>query len=122
MTEYEILDVLVSRFSSMTEQASLYFALVSGYLITAYLVGAKLTRLQVSVVNGLYVVWVLGIIGGYTTTVEAVVDLETALLALDRTSSEVSNTLYSYSFTIVQIVGLLASILFMWSVRHPKSE
>ena len=120
MTEYEILDVIVSRFSSMTEQASLYFALVSGYLITAYLVGAKLTRLQVSVVNGLYVVWVLGIIGGYTTTVGAVLDLETALVALAKTSSKVSNTLYAYSFAVVQVVGLLASILFMWSVRHPK--
>ena len=122
MTEYEILDVIVSRFSSMTEQASLYFALVSGYLITAYLVGLKLTRLHVSVINGLYVVWILGIVGGYTTTVDAVVDLEAALSALERTSATASNTLYAYSFTAVQLAGLLASLVFMWAVRHPKTE
>jgi hypothetical protein len=122
MTEYEILDVIVSRFSSMTEQASLYFALVSGYLIMAYLVGSRLSRLQVSVINGLYFVWIFGIIGGYTTTVGAVVDLESALLDLERTSTRVSNTVYAYSFAVVQVAGLLASLVFMWSVRHPRTE
>jgi hypothetical protein len=121
MTEYEILDVIVSRFSSMTEQASLYFALVSGYLITAYLVGSKLTRLQVSVINGLYIVWILGIVGGYTTTVGAVVDLERALMSLGETSSTASNTFYAYSFSVVQLAGLIASIVFMWAVRNPKT-
>jgi len=36
MTEYEMTDIIVSRFAHITEQASLYFALVSGYLVADY--------------------------------------------------------------------------------------
>ena len=120
MTEYEITDVIMSRFSSMTEQATLYFALVSGYLITAYVAGANLSRLQVWVINGLYIVWVIGIIGGYNTTVDGVVELERTLQNLEGNSAKVSNSIYAYSFTVVQLVGLIASLVFMWSVRRSK--
>jgi len=64
MTEYEMTDIIMSRYAQMTEQASLYFALVSGYLITAYVVGSRLTRLQVTVINTLYCLWTVGILGG----------------------------------------------------------
>lgn len=122
MTEYEITDVLIGRFSSMTEQASLYFALVSGYLITAFFAGSRLSHLQVGVINCLFVVWTFGLIGGYNTTVTAVIDLEAALSSMETTSATASNTIYAYSFTIVQVAGILASLVFMWSVRHPKAE
>ena len=46
MTGYEMIDIIMSRFEQMTEQASLYVALVSGYLITAYVVGARLSLLH----------------------------------------------------------------------------
>ena len=131
MTEYEMTDIIMSRFSNMTEQASLYFALVSGYLITAYLIGGRLTRLQVSVVNGLFILWTVGIASGYNTSVAAVVELETAIGHLNsRTISDnlgagalgSGNALSAHLFTIVQLIGIIASLVFMWSVRHPKTK
>ena len=56
MTEYEMTDIMMSRFATMTDQAALYFALVSGYLIAAFVVGARLTRLQVIMVKGLFLI------------------------------------------------------------------
>jgi hypothetical protein len=71
MTEYEMRDIIMSRFGHITEQPSLYFAWVSGHLITGYIVGARLTRLQVTVIKTLYCLWTVGILGGYINTVRA---------------------------------------------------
>ena len=124
MNEYEMTDLILSRYANIAEQASLYFALVSGYLIMAYLIGEKLTRLQVSVVNGLFVLWTVGILMGYFTSVEAVFDLSQAIQNLenptvgDNTGSAAS----FHMFSAIQVVGIIASLVFMWSVRHPKIQ
>jgi hypothetical protein len=123
MTEYELTDVVMSRFGLMTEQASLYFALVSGYLFVAWMVGARLSRFQVSVINGLYVIWIASITQGYISAASAVVDLESAINRIGSVSSDPIDTYYgTYAFAVVQIVGLIASLFFMWSVRHPRDE
>ena len=122
MTEYEMIDVIMNRFAHMTDQAALYFALVSGYLVTAYLVGARLTKFQVTVINVLFLLWTAGILGGYMSTVRDTLILESAIrehgevLGADSTS----DSTYAYSFAVVQVLGILASFAFMWSVRHPK--
>ena len=125
MTEYEMTDIIMSRYAQMTEQASLYFALVSGYLITAYVVGSRLTRLQVTVINTLYCLWTVGILGGYINTVNDTIELEQVIRSVwaTTTAGNISDsTSAAYSFAIVQTIGIIASLVFMWSVRHPKTE
>jgi hypothetical protein len=125
MTEYEMTDIIMSRFGHMTDQASLYFALVSGYLITAYVVGARLTRLQVTVINTLFCLWTLGIFGGYINTVSDTIDLEQAIRGVGATpmAGRISDSTFAaYSFAIVQAVGIIVSLIFMWSVRHPRAD
>ena len=118
-------DIIMSRYAQMTEQASLYFALVSGYLITAYVVGSRLTRLQVTVINTLYCLWTVGILGGYINTVNDTIELEQVIRSVwaTTTAGNISDsTSAAYSFAIVQTIGIIASLVFMWSVRHPKTE
>jgi hypothetical protein len=125
MTEYEMTDIIMSRYAQMTEQASLYFALVSGYLITAYVVGSRLTRLQVTVINTLYCLWTVGILGGYINTVNDTIELEQVIRSMwaTTTAGNISDsTSAAYSFAIVQTIGIIASLVFMWSVRHPRTE
>ena len=123
MTEYELTDIIMSRFATMTDQAALYFALISGYLVVAYLVGKRLTLLQVMVVNSLFVVWTLGLLAGWHTTLEAIVELEAAIHELGSFSAVNELSFASaYSFSLVQLLGIIASLIFMWSVRHPKTE
>jgi hypothetical protein len=101
----------------------LYFALVSGYLVTAYFLGSRLTRLQVSVVNVLFCLWTAGILGGYINTVSDTIQLETAIreIGVSPVAGKVSDSTFaSYSFAIVQLFGVFASLVFMWSVRHPR--
>jgi hypothetical protein len=125
MTEYELMDVIVSRFSNMTDQSALYFALVSGYLIAAFFVGARLTRLQVIVVNSLFIMWTVGLLIGWSTALEATLDLDAAIRQLESPTI-IDSTMdgaaaSAYLFSIVQTIGIIASLIFMWSVRHPKT-
>jgi hypothetical protein len=125
MTEYEMMDIIVNRFATMTDQAALYFALVSGYLLAAFIVGARLTRLQVFVVNSLFIMWTSGLLMGWSSALGAILDLDAAIrqLELQTVGSNIDQSAASaYLFSIVQIVGILASLIFMWSVRHPKTE
>ena len=124
MTEYEIRDLMFGYFSTMNDQAAMYFTLVSAYLITSYLVGAKLTTRQISIINMLYVLWVLGTINAMysmlTGLSEMFVQLETASnVELDFKNRSSASVL---GFLFVQVAGLLASLYFMWHVRRPKSE
>ena len=123
MTEYEMTDIIMSRFGHMTEQASLYFALVSGYLITAYVIGARLTRLQVTVINTLFCLWTVGILVGYISSVNDTIALEQAIRDAGATPSagKISDSSFAaYSFAVVQTIGIIVSLIFMWSVRHHK--
>jgi hypothetical protein len=125
MTEYEMTDIMMSRFATMTDQAALYFALVSGYLLAAFVVGARLTRLQVIVVNSLFVIWTLGLLVGWNSALDAVRELELAIHQLNQPSvgGDLSASAASaYSFSLVQIIGIIASLIFMWSVRRAKTE
>ena len=126
MTEFELGEMLHNQFTVMWQAAQMYFTLVSAYLIASYMVGTKLTRQQNAVITSLYVVWVTSVIIGQITSVSAVLRLVNALLAIDSvalgsgTSLETESAVYAFMF--VQIAGVLASLWFMWSMRHPKTE
>ena len=126
MTEFELGEMLHNQFTVMWQAGQMYFTLVSAYLIASYMVGTKLTRQQNAVITSLYVVWITSVIIGQITSADAVLRLVNALLAIDSvalgsgTSLETESAVYSFVF--VQIAGVLASLWFMWSIRHPKTE
>ena len=51
------MDLAYSGFSGAETVVSLWIAVLSGYLVVAYAIGSKLTRLQVTVFNIAYSVW-----------------------------------------------------------------
>ncbi len=60
MTVYEILDLSLSYQDAGTTHFMNIVTIFSAYLICAYLVGDKLSRLQISVINLAYSVFVVG--------------------------------------------------------------
>ena len=55
MTSYEYADLAQSTFGNARTVGAVIRAFVSGYLVTTYLVGAKLTKFQVTVLTILFV-------------------------------------------------------------------
>jgi hypothetical protein len=54
VTKYEIIDLRQQRYSELGTLSTQFFTRVSAYVVTAYLVGSKLSRLQLAIVTGLY--------------------------------------------------------------------
>lgn len=123
VTKAELLLITIAQVDALGTHISIYLSVVSAYLLTAYLVGKKLTTLQVSVATFVYIIAYL---------FEALL-----LMVMSRT---LGNSMKSYSerysvinpssidiVFIVPYIGLIlglmvlgASLWFMWSVRHPR--
>ncbi len=125
MTEYELTDVMYNIFSNMNEAAVMYFTLVSAYIGMSFLIGKKLTRFQLVIINVLYITWVIGVINtvysGLANALEVTQALDSMNAIITNQGSEIIS-ISIYSFMAVQFGGIIASLLFMWSVRHPNSE
>ena len=125
MTEYELAEILHNNYDGLWQSAQMYFTLVSAYLVVAYLIGSKLSWGQNAVITGLYLVWVLGVVQAqYTTTMQTLLVSDQllqmgSLIVPPAAKSEIQAGVYS--FMVVQIAGILASLWFMWSCRHPRT-
>jgi hypothetical protein len=138
MTEYEIADLALStqeglrqQVGLVQEQASLaisslsvYFSLIFGYLLAAYFVGANLTRAQSVILTLLYLSSIFLNRSGFLSIQLGGRDLNMGLMELNPDARPVF--LFSDAgivFAIAVSAALIvASLYFMWSVRHQKTE
>ena len=134
MTEYVIADLAVSTQELVIQQWQLaqgmaerafdiiqqFGNLLFGYLIVAYFVGAQLTRVQLAILNVLYLTWqlrlffTLSIVGGNANILLGEIRTNSPELVPDGPSLLAALALLSCL--------ILASLYFMWSIRHPKRE
>ena len=124
MTEYELGEMLYNTFENLWTSAQMYFTLVSAYLIAIYLVGAKLTTQQNRIVTGLYLLWILQTIYNQFNTLGSTSAIAEQLYAMNSvlvTSAPAMTNMTVYSFLLVQVMGIVASIYFMWGIRHPRA-
>ena len=100
----------------------IFLSLISAYLIVAYLVGSTLTKVQILTVNILFVV------AGITCTIGCTAFLSRAAFLLQFTDPKYRSPgsafipIAPYIALVLFILGIAASLKFMWDVRHSKSE
>ena len=108
---------------------AILLTLVSGYMVIAYLVGEKLTQIQVLLVNMVYIASGLSVL---TSNYGSVLDSATAraeaaqrieeLRSIATPVGEAIPETYAIIVAIVNSLFLVISLVFMWQVRHPKAE
>lgn len=134
MTEYEIADLAVSTQAIFWQQWELaqgsftninivfdrFGTVLFGYLIVAYFIGAKLTRVQAGIMTALYLFWLgrLGIALKLVMTGASSIRNEMGKLPSDLEQA-IPSFFWLYALCSVLILG---SLYFMWTVRHPKTE
>ena len=109
-------------FGLASDILSFYVTITTGYLIAAYLVGRKLGRLQITIISFLYVG--MASIASYAIfawTARAV-HFATMHASADPMSGVYPGKYASPALTIFLVIGILASLKFMWDIRHPKEE
>ena len=57
MTEYEIIDTIISVRADIAQHSMNFVSVLFAYILAAYLVGSKLSRFQVSMITILYALW-----------------------------------------------------------------
>ena len=120
MTVYEMTDLAQSAFGNGLSTFAILLSVVSAYLITAYLVGAKLTRTQVSSLTFLFLLVSVITVWGISAYSNAGVQLS---LRADPDSAGNFFTPRPWIPALLGFVGLLiiaVSLKFMWEVRHSK--
>lgn len=125
MTEYELLDLVAGAIDSMYDSTTLFLSLISGYLLVAYLVGAKLTRVQTVIVSTLFTVGAGFQCWGLLTYEAAIEEYLTAKSAIGPLSPYQNSILGGNAGSFIAsalAAGTLAALYFMCTVRHPKKE
>ena len=101
---------------------AILLSVVSAYLIVAYLAGSKLTHSQAVIVNSLYVLVSVFLV--WAMFVLAQRGIEVATLAIDLSTQRELGSTPNVARALIAVFGVcsLASLKFMWDVRHPNTE
>jgi hypothetical protein len=122
MTEAELVEAWGLFLGNSQSGLGLYLSIISGYLIIAYLVGAKLTRVQASIVTTLFAFASVSVSLWFAAWWGRALEFAMEAKQLNP-SRQVDNSPEAIMvFTLMLWLGIVASLYFMWSVRHPKTE
>ena len=122
MTEYEILDVISGYLSAAFTAMALYLSAVTAYIVSAFIAGDRLTKLQVTIVNIVFL-FVSGVLTfGTTGLLIRTSNYIDRLLAISPEEPVLLGAGIIWFIGITLLMGICASLSFMWSVRHPKAE
>ncbi len=109
-------EIVVEQLGGANGAMTLYLTVTSGYLLVAYLAGNELTRLQATIITCLYGVFA-------ATNTVAVVSFFNAAIHYGHTYGTGRMPFWPpYIVGTMFSLGILASLKFMWDVRHPKTE
>ncbi|MCH1492872.1 MAG: hypothetical protein L7T24_09960 [Luminiphilus sp.] len=121
MSEAEIWELILLSQANAATYIAMLLTLLSGYLVVAHLVGAKLTKQQIVIINLLFLsaaVWI---------AFPAFAAFERASFLLSLTSETYRSPrsagmhLAPTASVVIFSGAILASLRFMWDVRDRKS-
>ena len=121
MTPYEYADLAQSAFGNSLSTYAVLLSIVSGYLVATYLVGAKLTRTQASMLTIMFLlamtilIWSNSSYVFWGTQFAYLVNPEIAGKSLMSPRPWISGVL-----ALLNLFTAAMCLVFMWNVRHPK--
>ena len=98
-----------------------------GFLAAAYFIGASLNRKQVVIFTVLYTVWqvwtiILHSIRHYSAQITLEKMREIGVLQNTHGMVDFMPSLSGYTQLLLLCAALIASLYFMWDIRHSKGE
>ena len=119
MTEAELWTLIVEYNVAGLTTFALYLTLISGFLAVAYLVGGKLTGWQIAITTVGFA------LSASFFTYAAFGYFSRAVFLIGKTSAEYQSGVMASETGVLAVIsifvlGILASLKFMWDVRHPK--
>lgn len=119
-----LLDLVLAQGSLIQSDATQFTTLLFGYLLVAYFIGARLTRIQVIIFNALYVASIGATIFQMTTGAFTALGFLNKFLEVSGNIEETTpiDPRYIGFGLSLNLALIVTSLYFMWSVRHPEAE
>jgi hypothetical protein len=113
--------------SAQASYIAIYLSAVFAFILAAYTAGDKMTRLQVSICNSLFTLFSFVIISRIIALGAGMNELLIDLTAIQGESEMARYNLMAKSVRLIVATsvwssGTICALVFMWSVRHPKTE
>ena len=116
-----MLGVSFETWANVLTCITLLITLVSGYLVVAFAVGFRLTRQQVIIVNSIYLLMTMFLLWGTVAMVGKAHGFE--VIAYSMAGKEFDEFVprgdIANSIAIIFGIAIVASLKFMWDIRHP---
>ena len=122
MTEAEALELVAIYTANAHTSFSIYISVTFAYFATAFFVGSRLTGYQALAASGLYFISATGSMLALIANIQVWVGVaESTATLLDRLPL-MNGMLWILCLSLVMGIGVLASLYFMWDVRHSEAE
>lgn len=123
MNATEIAEIAAISMGNFLTTFSVFLSIASAYLVAAYLVGAKLTSLQLAIVNGSYLIAtsILGFLVGANFRVFFIWASSNSEGLVRQSESRPWLIDFSWPITILLLIIVIGSLTFMHSVRKGGS-
>lgn len=122
MTEAEVIELTAICASNVFTALTIYISCTFGFLVTAHLIGSKLTSFQASTVSGLYLITAGAMSLAMTAWLQALFRVLHSQPTVVDTIALLVTDVWVPGMSIVFTLGIFVSLYFMWTVRHPKVE
>ena len=139
MTEFEIASLAIMKAEAARHQIEImlgisetveirftsFTTLLFGYLVVANFGGRSLSRVQAGIFTGLYIAVISQFVYTYFVAGMAAATAAGSLIELrpELEFGGIDLLLIRFQFAVaVQVLCVLASLYFMWSIRHTKTE
>ncbi len=121
MSEADLVEAAANFNTLVLGWISAYFAAFTAYIVSAYLVGPKLTTSQVVFISGGYAIYsLLSVIAVFGAALKFI-DFTTAAEAINPERIYNATNTMVYVGCAALLLGIFGSLKFMWDVRHPKT-
>ena len=118
-----MLGVSFETWANVLTCITLLITLVSGYLVVAFVAGDRLNFQQVLIVNTVYLLMAMLVLYGTVAMVGKAHGFE--VIAYSMAGEEFDGFIprgdIANSIAAIFGIAILASLKFMWEIRHPKS-
>jgi hypothetical protein len=121
MSEYELSALSADYLNGAMGAISLYITVLTAYLVAAFLAGKRLNSSEYLIVTVLFVLSASFFIFGSVALLSRQLYIVEKLAAIESDATVfLSKTLIMY-IAAVEILGVLAGLKFMWSIRRRDS-
>ena len=120
MSESEILELAHLSMSNMLASFAIFLTLISGYLIIAYTAGAGFSRLEVTIINILYVAMTLTFLFAVYGYCQAAADFSLEARELNPARPYRGTEHFPIITICINALAIISSLYFMWHVRNVK--